>query len=59
MTAYPRIIRIAPHEMQILRLLLQHGPASVRELHRHLANLAYTTVLTICGRLAEKGLQER
>ena len=42
--------------MQLLRLLWQHGPATVRELGAHLAPLAYTTVLSICVRLTEKGL---
>ena len=53
---------VGPRQMDILRLLWQHGPATVRELRDRLVTdppLAYTTILTICVRLAEKGLVER
>jgi hypothetical protein len=42
--------------------VLTYGPATVREIHARLAvepPLAYTTVMTICVRLSEKGLLER
>src|SRR5690242_14715173 len=55
------ITGIGPREIQILRLLWQHGPATVRELHSRpdLRHLAYTTVMSICVRLAEKGMLDR
>jgi predicted transcriptional regulator len=46
---------IRPRQRQILSLLWQHGPSSVRELHGHMPELAYTTVLTMCVRLVDKG----
>src|SRR4051794_31050355 len=59
-TANPPLV--GPRQMDILRLLWQHGPATVRELRDRLVTdppLSYTTILTICVRLAEKGLAER
>jgi len=40
----------------------QKGQCTVREVHEHLLNhreLAYTTVMTVMGRLADKGLFQR
>src|SRR4051812_48622534 len=55
------ITGIGPREIDILRLLWLYGPATVRELHKRpdLRHLAYTTVLTVCVRLAEKGVLDR
>ncbi|MBI5870441.1 MAG: BlaI/MecI/CopY family transcriptional regulator [Actinobacteria bacterium] len=46
-------------EADIMELLWKKSPASVREIHENLASertIAYTTVMTVMGRLAEKGL---
>ncbi|MHB9112432.1 MAG: BlaI/MecI/CopY family transcriptional regulator [Thermoleophilia bacterium] len=46
-------------EADIMELIWQESPASVRDIHENLARertLAYTTVMTVMGRLAEKGL---
>ena len=53
---------LGPRQAEIMRLLWTRGPATVREIHTVLASkatLAYTTVMSICVRLAEKGLLER
>ncbi len=45
-----------------MRLLWTRGPATVREIHTHLTattSLAYTTIMSLCVRLKEKGLLER
>jgi len=45
-----------------MELLWKESPASVRVVHENLANerpIAYTTVMTVMGRLAEKGMLER
>lgn len=43
-------------ELQILKALWQHGPATVRELLAVLeTDAAYTTVQTLVGRLVDKG----
>lgn len=45
-----------------MRFLWERGPSTVAEVHAALKggrDLAYTTVLTILGRLAKKGLLER
>lgn len=50
-------------EAPIMRLMWDRGAASVRDileaLNRDGRDLAYTTVLTVMGRLAEKGFLER
>lgn len=45
-------------ECAVMEQLWQHSQASVREVHEALSDrkLAYTTVMTVMGRLAEKGL---
>lgn len=46
-------------EADIMELLWKESPASVRDIHENLASersIAYTTVMTVMGRLAEKGL---
>jgi len=53
---------LGPREADIMRLLWTRGPATVREIHTHLTTntlLAYTTIMTTCVRLWEKGLLER
>ena len=44
-------------ELDILKVLWEHGPCSVREVHRHLdePDLAYNTVQTLLQRLRSKG----
>lgn len=49
-------------EADIMELLWKQSPASVRDIHENLASertIAYTTVMTVMGRLAEKGLLKR
>lgn len=52
--------RLGPLETQLLRLLWQRGPATVRELlDSGDISGAYTTVMTTLDRLYKKGLLER
>jgi len=52
--------RLGPLETQLLRLLWEGGPATVRELiERGPVDGAYTTVMTTLDRLYKKGLLER
>jgi len=49
-------------EMEILRVLWQRGPSSVRDVHAELAernDTGYTTVLKLMQIMAEKGLVAR
>jgi BlaI family transcriptional regulator, penicillinase repressor len=50
---------ISETELEILKVLWENGPATVRELngvlHGHGRRWAYTTVLTLLGRLEAKG----
>lgn len=53
---------LGPRQADVMDLFWMYGPATVREIHARLAvdpPLAYTTVMTICVRLTEKGLLER
>jgi predicted transcriptional regulator len=55
---------LGPRQAQIMRLFWAFGSATAREIHTQLVQdttIAYTTVTTICRRLAEMGLllQER
>jgi predicted transcriptional regulator len=53
---------LGPRQADIMRLLWSRGSATGREVHTWLVTdppLAYTTVMTICVRLTEKGLLER
>ncbi len=47
-----------PRELDILKVLWEHGPSSVRDVHRHLArpqpDLAYNTVQTLLRIMEEK-----
>lgn len=49
-----------PRELDILKVLWEHGPSSVRGVHRRLAGprpeLAYNTVQTLLRIMEEKGL---
>ncbi|HJT75721.1 MAG TPA: BlaI/MecI/CopY family transcriptional regulator, partial [Gemmataceae bacterium] len=49
-----------PRELDILKVLWEHGPSSVRGVHHHLARpqpeLAYNTVQTLLRIMEEKGL---
>ena len=52
--------RLGPLETQLLRLLWERGPATVRELvDTGKVTGAYTTVMTTLDRLYKKGLLER
>ncbi|MBK5224960.1 MAG: BlaI/MecI/CopY family transcriptional regulator [Thermoleophilia bacterium] len=49
-------------EADIMELLWQKSPASVRDVHESLAQtrpIAYTTAMTVMSRLAEKGILKR
>lgn len=51
-----------PLEAEIMRLVWSHGQSTVKQIHRILSRrreIAYTTVMTTMGRLAEKGVLER
>lgn len=53
---------LGPLELRIMRTVWAHGRANVRAAHTHLAAdhpVAYTTVMTVMNRLAEKGLLRR
>jgi BlaI family transcriptional regulator, penicillinase repressor len=55
----PRDYELGDAELQVLRALWDHGPATVREVLEHLHHsgrrVAYTTVLTFLTRLEQKG----
>ena len=49
-------------EADIMELMWSDGPACVRDVHESLAGeraIAYTTVMTVMSRLAEKGMLKR
>ena len=50
---------VSDAELDVLKVLWQHGPATVREVEAHLRKRrrrwAYTTILTLLSRLREKG----
>jgi predicted transcriptional regulator len=53
---------LAPRQAEVMRLFWNHGPATVREVRQRLASddiPAYTTIATICVRLAERGLLQQ
>src|SRR6266545_1102554 len=53
---------LGPRQAEIMQYLWLHGSATVRELHSwltHAESLAYTSVMTTCVRLWEKGLLDR
>ncbi|HLJ93789.1 MAG TPA: BlaI/MecI/CopY family transcriptional regulator [Gemmataceae bacterium] len=48
-----------PRELEILKVLWEHGPSSVRQVHRHLVqfeDLAYNTIQTLLRIMEDKGL---
>ena len=50
---------LGPRQADVMRVFWSHGPATGRELHARLGaahGLAYTTLATICVRLADKGI---
>ena len=54
--------RPTPTEVEILTILWEHGPATVREVHEHLGaerTIGYTGVLKLLQNLFEKGLVRR
>jgi BlaI family penicillinase repressor len=56
------ILDLAPLELECMNALWPAGESTVREIHRRLAAArprAYTTVLTIMDRLAQKGIVSR
>jgi BlaI family transcriptional regulator, penicillinase repressor len=56
----PRSPHPTPREMEVLRLLWQHGPATVREILDALPhNLAYTSVMSLLNVMFEKKLVSR
>jgi len=57
-----RILSIGPRGLDVLRLLWEHGPATVRQLLTWLTSdppLTYMNIMTVCVRLVERGLVER
>jgi predicted transcriptional regulator len=61
-TPSDRVLVLGPRELDVMRLLWEHGPATVRELHTWLLAeppIAYSTLLTICVTLTTKGLLTR
>lgn len=58
----PAYHKPTPGELSILRILWEHGPLSVREVHRVLntaRETGYTTVLKLMQIMTEKGLLKR
>ncbi|MHC4082851.1 MAG: BlaI/MecI/CopY family transcriptional regulator [Planctomycetota bacterium] len=55
----PRELDLGTAELEVLKALWDHGPATVREVMNHLhqqgRQVAYTTVLTFLTRLEQKG----
>lgn len=46
---------ISETEFQVLEVLWEHGPATVRQINEKLPQWAYTTVQTLLARLEKKG----
>src|SRR4051812_32772186 len=59
----PILIRLlGPRQAELMQYMWRHGATTVRELHTWLTRaepLAYTSVMTTCVRLWEKGLLDR
>jgi predicted transcriptional regulator len=56
------ILDLAPLELECMNALWRFGEATVRDIHGALATTrprAYTTIMTILDRLAQKGIVER
>ena len=62
-TASAGLARLLPAaEIEIMRVIWTHGPLTGRVIHKDIAArraVAYTTIMTTCVRLAEKGLLHR
>jgi BlaI family transcriptional regulator, penicillinase repressor len=59
---HDRALYLGPRQLQIMRVLWTHGPGTVHDLRERLAAeppLAYTTLMSLCVRLYEKGLLDR
>jgi predicted transcriptional regulator len=57
----PELPTPTPRELEILKVLWDYGPSSVRTVHKHLApgeDLVYNTVQTLLRIMEEKGLVE-
>jgi len=53
-------LQVSAAELDVLRVLWEEGPATLREVHQQVAGRhAYTTVQTMLNRLVEKGLVGR
>lgn len=51
--------KVSDSEMEVLRILIEHGPATAAEIHRQTATerqWAYSTVVTFLRRLEAKGM---
>jgi predicted transcriptional regulator len=62
MPARAQFAVLGPRETDVMNLLWNEGPATVREIHSVLGSeggIAYTTVMTTMSRLAEKGILSR
>lgn len=62
-TASDGLAKLLPaSEIEIMRVIWTRGPLKGRVIHEEIAaqrDVAYTTVMTTCVRLAEKGLRHR
>ena len=57
-----RVLTIGPRQLDVLRPLWEHGPATVPQLHTWLSAdppIAYTTLQTICREMSTKGVLRR
>lgn len=55
-------LHLAPRQLQVMRIFWIHGAGTVQDLRRWLVSdptLAYTTLMSVCVRLYEKGLLDR
>ena len=62
MTSCQPLPNPTPVELDILRILWQHGPSTVRDVYSHMSKdreMAYTTTLKMLQIMTEKGLVER
>jgi predicted transcriptional regulator len=62
MKRHPQLPRPTEGELELLRILWDRGPSTVRDLHREINEtrpLGYTSVLKLLQIMTEKGLVER
>jgi BlaI family penicillinase repressor len=50
-----KLATLSATEFEVLKILWEHGPGTVRQLNRKLPRRAYTTVQTLLVRLEKKG----